>query len=98
MCRCSRSTAANSIRGKTGDKSAPEPAEYHALLPRYGSQSDNRAEDNPFVAEIASTWFLADRTHLSGEWMPRALQSLNRAQGDEQEKPGRGDPSILSRK
>src|SRR6266568_2859412 len=41
---------------------------------------------------------LPDRTHLSTEWMPPARRSLNRAQGDEQEKPGRDDLSTLSRK
>src|SRR6266436_7183207 len=41
---------------------------------------------------------LPDRTHLSVKWMPLVRRSLNKAQGDEQEKPGRGDPSTLSRK
>src|SRR6266436_2852786 len=41
---------------------------------------------------------LPDRTHLSVEWMPLVRRPLNKAQGDEQEKPGRGDPSTLSRK
>src|SRR6266700_4319855 len=41
---------------------------------------------------------LPDRTPLSEEWMPLVRRSLNRAQGDEQEKPGRGDQSPLSRK
>src|SRR5947209_14341666 len=41
---------------------------------------------------------LPDRTHLSTEWMPPARRELTRAQGDEQEKPGRDDLSTLSRK
>src|SRR5258708_22515532 len=41
---------------------------------------------------------LPDRTHLSEEWRPLVRRSLNKAQGDAQEKPGRGDLSTLSRK
>src|SRR6266566_6879054 len=41
---------------------------------------------------------LPDRTHLSEEWMPRALRSLSTILRDEKERLRRDDPSILSRK